>query len=276
MRELLPLVADSLTPAELEQLGYVLKRATRRLGRARDLDVQLQLLASLEPALPVAAGEMGRLRFAWQAERERRVRRAIKALERLDLERTLTDARRSLSDSRGTLFGRRRHLSAGPRWEHALVARLRERAGDLSEALHRAGGVLFPNRLHGARVALKKLRYAMEIATETGRADFEGQLGPIRKSQELLGRIHDHDVLAAALEQGRFSARRLLPLVEMHRRRLHERYLRRRATLLEICRGASVSATRDRRSSAAKRALLVASVPIAALALPLARRARIA
>ena len=192
----------------------------------------------------------------------------------MDVETTLSGLHRILAHDRPALPGLRRHASAAPRWEETIVARLRERAGDVADGVGRAGGVLFPNRLHGARVSIKKLRYAMEIATATGRIDFERELKPIRKAQELLGRVHDHDMLADAIRGARLGALRLLPLIELQRRRLHERYLRRRAALLEICGDAAVRASRDHRSAAARRAMLVASVPLAMLAVPLARRAR--
>ena len=136
------------------------------------------------------------------------------------------------------------------------------------------GGVLFPNRLHGARVSVKKLRYAMEIATATGRIDFEHDLRQVRKAQELLGGMHDHDVLAASLRTARLGAQRLLPLIELERRRLHTRYLRRRAALLKISGRAAVCERRDHRSLAIRRSMLAASVPLAMLAVPLVRRAR--
>ena len=66
MRELVPLVAGALMPSDAERLETTLKKATRRLGRARDVDVRLEMLASLEPGVPIAAGELGRLRLEWQ------------------------------------------------------------------------------------------------------------------------------------------------------------------------------------------------------------------
>jgi CHAD domain-containing protein len=272
MRELLPLVAAALRPSDLEDLGRVLRRATRRLGRARDLDVRLELFSTLEPAVPVSAGELGRLRNEWREKRERRVRRAIKALERLDVDVLFGELRQTLQH-RPLLYGIRRHASAATPWEDVLAAQLRQRAGDVSDAIVRAGGVLFHNRLHATRVAMKKLRYSMEISTATGREDFEQELRAVRKTQELLGRLHDLDMLAGAVRDARLGAQRLLPLIDLHRRRLHERYLRRRDAVLATCAHASVAASRDRRARLARTAL-VASVPLAMLTMPLIKRAR--
>lgn len=128
MRELVPLVASALTPSDAERLDTTLKKGTRRLGRARDVDVRLEMLASLEPGVPIAAGELGRLRLEWQQERDRRVRRAIKSLERMDVDTMLGELHRMLARARPALLGIRRHVSASPRWEESLLARLRERA----------------------------------------------------------------------------------------------------------------------------------------------------
>ena len=223
MRELVPLVVGGLMPSDTERLDRTLRKATRRLGRARDMEVMLETLADLEPAAPTAAGEIGRLRLEWHEKRDRLVRRAIKSLERMDIETTLHELPWMLAPNKPALFGLRRHASAAPRWEATLVAQLRERAGDAAEAIGRAGGVAFANRLHRARVSLKKLRYSMEIATATGQGNFEQELRLLGKAQDLLGRLHDHDALADALRNARLGAQRLLPLIELQRRRLHSR-----------------------------------------------------
>ena len=274
MRELVPLVTAGLMASDAEHLDRTLRKATRRLGRARDMSVMLETLSALEPAAPTAAGEIGRLRLEWQEERDRRVRRAIKSLERMEIESTLRELHSLLAHDKPALIGLRRRMSAAPRWEATLGAQLRERAGDVAAAIDRAGGVAFPRRLHGARVSLKKLRYAMEIATATGQANFEHELRSMRKAQELLGRLHDHDVLADALRNARLGAQRLLPLIELQRRRLHSRYVRRRAALLEACKRAAASANRAHRAVAVRDGLIVASVPLAMLAIPLVKRAR--
>jgi CHAD domain-containing protein len=205
-------------------------------------------------------------------ERERRVRRAIKSLERLDIEQALQQASLALTDHAPRFFAVRRRVSAAESWEDLLDTRLRERAGELKAAVARAGGVIFSNRLHGARIAAKKLRYAMEIATETGHADFRPQLQVLKKSQELLGSLHDHDVLNGALRTEGAGAQRLLPMIDMRRRRLHERYLRRRDALLEVCEAAARGASRDQRSMLARRVAMAGALPLAVLALPLVRR----
>ena len=44
-------------------------------------------------------------------------------------------------------------------WPTVLRGRIARRADELTRAMDHAGGVYFPKRLHGVRVAAKKLRY---------------------------------------------------------------------------------------------------------------------
>ena len=273
MRALVPLLAGRFTPADLEKLDSLLQRLTRRLGRARDVDVQLELLESLEPAAPRTGDDVQALRSEWRARRDRRVRRLIKSLERLRVEQRLGEVASSLRDHAPAFFSVRRHASAAPTWENILGAELRELAGAVATGVDRAGGVIFSNRLHSARIAIKKLRYAMEIATVTGRANLQDSVRSVRKAQQILGSIHDLDVLAKALRDTPHGEQRILPVVEYQRRTLHDRYLRRRSAVLAACTDAATAASREHRARVARRTALIASVPIAMLAIPFARRA---
>ena len=273
MRAVLPLLAGRLTPNDLEHFRRALKRLTRRLGRARDLDVQLELLDELEPAAPNTGEDVQSLRAEWRREREKCVRRLVKTMERLRVESVLDALRRAASGDRVPMFAIRRHVSAAPLWENAVTAQVRELAGTVAEAVDRAGGAMFPKRLHGARVSIKKLRYAMEVATATGAAKLEDAVASMRKAQQILGRLHDLDMLGEALRDTRHGEERIMPVVEYRRQSLHARYLRRRADVLTACRVAALAASRAHRARTMRRTALIASVPLAVLALPLARRA---
>ncbi len=273
MRAVVPLLAGRFTPADLEHLDGLLRKMTRRLGRARDVDVQLGLLESLEPAAPRTGEDVQALRSEWRARRDRRVRRLIKSLERLRVEQQLGDLAARLKTHAPALLVAGRHAWAAPAWENVLGAELRDLAGAVAAGIDRAGGVMFSNRLHEARISIKKLRYAMEIATVTGRANLERSVRSVRKAQQILGSIHDLDVLAKAVRKTRHGEERILPVVEYQRRTLHDRYLRRRAAVLAACSDAVTATRRQHRARVARRTALIASVPIAMLAIPFARRA---
>ena len=64
-------------------------------------------------------------------------------------------------------------------WLSALQARLARRAGRVLVAIEAAGAVYAPEPLHGVRIAVKKLRYAAELARRTRHAS---GLPPISRS----------------------------------------------------------------------------------------------
>ena len=273
MRAVVPLLAGRFTPADLEHLDGLLRKVTRRLGRARDVDVQLELLKSIEPAAPRTGEDVQLLRSEWRARRDRRVRRLIKSLERLRVEQQLGDIAARLRTHAPAFLIARRYPFAAPVWANVLGAELRDLAGAVAADIDRAGGVMFSNRLHEARISIKKLRYAMEIATVTGRANLERSVRSVRKAQQILGCIHDLDMLAEAVRKTPHGEQRILPVVDHQRRTLHDRYLRRRADVLAACSDAATAASREHRARVVRRTALIASVPIAMLAIPFARRA---
>ena len=119
--------------------------------------------------------------------------------------------------------------------------------------MQHAGAVYLPERLHAVRIALKKLRYAVELSAELARAlSLELQkrttsdLRTLKHVQEVLGRLHDLQILIDRARQLQASLtppnvtvwRELDALVvslENDCRRLHARYMHERSKLLTIC-----------------------------------------
>jgi CHAD domain-containing protein len=143
-----------------------------------------------------------------------------------------------LSKSDETRTGR----SPAKSWRWALEARIARRAASLRDALAEAGAVYLPDRLHAARIAAKKLRYAVELSKEAARAATTPELRLLKRAQELLGRINDLDVLVkrirrvqASLDPPNIAAWRELDALstslENSCRRLHGRYMRERPAL---------------------------------------------
>ena len=88
-----------------------------------------------------------------------------------------------------------------PRWHRRLRARVARRAAALGDALERISGVYMPNRSHATRVAVKKLRYGVEIAGETGFWQVPGVVKALRRAQSTLGASHALQVLVDRAEQ---------------------------------------------------------------------------
>jgi CHAD domain-containing protein len=253
IRELVPLLTTRCSPAEVDRLAAAFKDMTRTLGKTRDRDVMLSLLDCAERQLPQLARDTGRLHAALREKRERVMRKTLKRLERIDVDEVLASV--------DGLQPRRFAFRESRAWRDVLRQQLADRAGDVRQNIARAGGVYFPNRLHGSRVALKKLRYTVEIATATGLFDGRALLGPLKKAQDILGRIQDREVLAAFADRDQAAAAALVPILAVQQQELHRRYLRRREDLLAI---ADALASQPRVTKMRPAALLAAgAMPIA-------------
>ena len=55
--------------------------------------------------------------------------------------------------------------------------------------MHDASGVYLPKRAHRVRVETKKLRYVLELV---GSAESAAMVKRLRRAQEVLGQLHDH------------------------------------------------------------------------------------
>jgi CHAD domain-containing protein len=151
-------------------------------------------------------------------------------------------------------------------WRWALDARVSRRAVALRQAIDKAGSVYLAERLHATRIALKKLRYGVELDVEARGLKSTPELRTLKRMQEVLGRLHDHQILIdhvrrvqASLTPPSVATWRDLDTVlislEESCRRLHARYVRERETLIEICDRLA------RRSDVAKAGLTRGAIP---------------
>jgi hypothetical protein len=65
----------------------------------------------------------------------------------------------------------------------------------MRQAVDHGSGVYFPQRTHAIRIAVKKLRYAVEVAHEVQLWTPPRLLKDLRRLQARLGDIHDHQLL---------------------------------------------------------------------------------
>jgi CHAD domain-containing protein len=135
--------------------------------------------------------------------------------------------------------------AAARNWRLAVDAQVAGRANRLSAAVTDAGAVFLPERLHTVRIAMKKLRYAVELSTEISGAANRGGLATLKRGQDLLGRLHDLQVLIERVRQVQASLtppnltvwRDLDALgvsIENECRLLHARYMRSRDRLVAV------------------------------------------
>ena len=232
IREVLPLTRE-WHKRDVDDLRADFKRIGRALGEVRDADVRIGLLSYLEAHVPTAAGSMIVMRQQRERKRLRAMRRLIKRFERLDVERLIEHSVSARLRPWTIVLGA---------WRHQLAHAVADRAREAHEAIDAMTGVYFPNRAHTTRIALKKLRYAAEIAAATAIADMDDSIRELKKAQDILGELHDRQVLADKLPDvatpddiSKDHVKMVVQALEAECRELHQRYVSHRSRLLEVC-----------------------------------------
>lgn len=253
LRGALPMLGATADPDALDRVDRRVRRITRALGPVRELDVALLLLAELEGRGAASAGAIGRVRAAVIAERVKRRREMLDEItpSRLDkLRKQLVGV--AAPETPPTTTGNTVAEAA---------AQSARRARRLRAAILRAGGLYLPERLHRVRVEAKKLRYALEIQRELTRSRSRTHLDRLKSQQDLLGRMHDLEILIHRTRtvQASLTARNrrlmteldsLIRVLEDECRDGHAAYMRTRAALLKLC-DVVGAAPRPSRSTAA-------------------------
>jgi CHAD domain-containing protein len=152
---------------------------------------------------------------------------------------------------------------AARRWRWGIDARVARRASRLRGAIEAAGALYLQERLHTVRIAAKKLRYALEVANEAAGVKSSPDVRALKHVQDLLGRLHDRQVLIDRVRQVQASLappsltvwRELEVLVDALEddcRRLHGRYMHARDSVSALCQrvAGGHKATGARRASA--------------------------
>ena len=241
MRELVPML--QLEGGTLRKLGRRLRKVTARLGTVRELDVLLLLIDELHVSGRRGTGGLGRVgvRVSKSRDEARKrlfARNTVAELARLGrkLDRIVTD----LKDAEHATS-----KAAARNWRWAIDARVARRASHLAEAMADAGAIYLPERLHAVRIAVKKLRYAVELSLEAAGERSHADLRVLKRSQELLGRMHDLQMLVEQVRQTQAALAppsvtiwrdldALVASLEDDCRRLHARYVRTRDDLQAV------------------------------------------
>jgi CHAD domain-containing protein len=238
IREALPLLSAGDRVRRLERK---IRKITRALGPVRELDVALQILDEVEKSGELSRAALARLREA--VARERQVLQA-------DMKRRLEDCNVPKLRKRAVAAARKAIENGSMRRDPVRLARARARAARRAErlraAIESASGIYLPDRLHDVRIAVKKLRYALELVRELSGSRASAQLKTLSKIQDALGRMHDLEVLIARTRgvQGAPGAPtlklsgeldRLVRRFETECRQLHAHYMTSRRHLLDIC-----------------------------------------
>jgi CHAD domain-containing protein len=222
LRAALDLLTRDHRSSRLVEAADLVRRVSRALGRARDVDVSLALLEELERRGTSGSHAIAVCRLELMRARTLTRRRMVKKIDAVAIERLP-----------GLILGPA--LNVG----RVVDVRARERAHELVALIDRASGVYFPRRAHAARIGIKRLRYLLEFS---GR-DSAHELKALRRAQQILGDIQDRQVLHDLVGRQRDSDSKgadesleaLLGMLEAESVALYASFLERRGDLLLLC-----------------------------------------
>ena len=236
LREILPVL--QLKPDLVERLGRRLKKVTARLGPVRELDVLAELIGEMQEAGGHDAQVLRRVATAIAGE-------CRHAREHLNAKLPTAELQR-IAHKLEKIAGDLHEHKPSREWRWAVDARVSRRAATLTGAIDEAGAIYLPERLHHVRIALKKLRYALEVASESAGGKSTPDIKTLKRHQDILGRLHDMQVLIGRVRQLQPSL--ALPDVTMWRRiddlistlendcrRLHGKFMHQQSSLRAIC-----------------------------------------
>ncbi len=253
LREALPVLSARADWDAIDRAGKGVRRITRALGPVRELDVTLSLLAELDAKGTAPKRAISRVRTAVVHERQKRRQTMLAEMTPSRLEKLRKRLVEVAAPDARTDVSRSALVEAG---QQATF-----RARSLKAAIEHAGGIYLADRLHRVRIEAKKLRYALEIRRELTRSRSTARLNRLKQQQDLLGRVHDLEILIerardvqaslpAANRRAMSEIDRLIRALEEECREGHSTYMRGRAALLQLC-DAVIEGAADSNSSAA-------------------------
>lgn len=186
LREAVPVLAAGLKGSKSGKALRKIRRLTRALGTVRELDVTLTILDELARADGVPRPAVEAVRARVIDERNHGRDAMVKRLDRVNVAKL----HRRIGSVAAAL-----EQSSAEAWRETLATRLLKRAKRLSRAMDEAGQMYAPERIHQVRIAAKKLRYGLEIAAGVGVIAARPHLRMLKRVQDLLGRMHDLQVL---------------------------------------------------------------------------------
>lgn len=241
VREALPVVLAQASPRPVRKATRALRRVTRALGPVRELDVTLGLIAAETASHAGVVDALEPVRLRVVEERQRRGAELVEQLQAIDVEKL---AYRITSALEPDDHGMAAEDSAAVA-RAVLAIRVSRRARELGAATREAGPLYAPEPLHRVRIAVKKLRYALELAAELRLLPSRRSVMRLKAVQETLGGLHDLQVLLARIsavqaelpaDETEIDARLsdVADDIDRRCRELHATYVAGRERLLEV------------------------------------------
>lgn len=197
----------------------------RKLGRARDLDVQRELLESWAAAPVRGQGfAMHAVAAQWAAARQKKTPKLGRAVREFRRAETLSRMERALAE-------------AGKEGAYGKKHFHRRAVKKLAQCLSRVRQTSLPADdtalLHHLRSGFRKLRYTLEICRPLDPGPIDTLIEQTHQFQDVLGQLHDVDMLKSRLStRGKVKAvtadtrQYLLQRCEQEHRRLYRKFER--------------------------------------------------
>jgi CHAD domain-containing protein len=187
-----------LPKRRIPEWEVLIKKVTRSLGQARDLDIQIETiqrfrLMVMDPGCQPGAGRLYLRLLQERSSIQKRVERVVKKFSASPVLKYIEPKLQHAIDAQ----------SPSDEPAAVLFSLADEAIGQrLTTLLAYEPYVDQPDRLlelHAMRIAAKKLRYTLEIFAPIYPGGFKQWLKPLREVQDLLGLMHDCDVWAGFL-----------------------------------------------------------------------------
>ncbi|MBN2580750.1 MAG: CHAD domain-containing protein [Pirellulales bacterium] len=195
LRAALKVFAPCFKRKRVARWESAIRRITAKLSDARDKDVQIEFLHGVLSAAPKPACLPGlaRLLAHWECAREGLQKKVLKAIRRVQ-----RDGRLDQLEKRSKRILRRGEKKAvRVQSPYAFLQAERNVTDRQEELLAFRDCVEQPEnaeRHHAMRIALKRLRYTMEISRPLYDKRLDPCLEKVKRLQTLLGDLHDCDV----------------------------------------------------------------------------------
>ncbi len=200
IRSCLPLFEECFASKKYREWRKEIRNITRALKEARDADVQIAFLKTYIEKLKEESLHPGVERFLLRLRqrRERMQPRVIKAIDRLeesgvveDMEKWCRKMRKGNSNA---------DVHSPVTYQNALV----HITSKLEDIFTHEASVYIPENIeehHAMRIAIKHLRYTMEVFSPLYEGELKTQIEVCKKLQDMLGDLHDCDVWMDYLPQ---------------------------------------------------------------------------
>jgi len=202
LRAALKVFQPTLPDKKAKRWRKEIRKVTKALGDARDLDVQIEFLDGVLADLDDRKLRPGiqRLRLRLSQRREQVQGRVNRAMDRFEQSEVCQQMSRDLHQM--TVDAQ---LASADMRSLAVLTAARDRISvQLEDMLAYAPYIDQPelaDELHQMRIAAKRLRYTMEVFAPVYDGELDAAIKQVKKVQSLLGDLHDCDVWLEFLPQ---------------------------------------------------------------------------